>query len=620
MSGNPLLDLNNLSDVSDVAIARENLDVDSKEEGQGRIDELRSLLAGDNALDVIGYKLGLTGSVLQSFAQKSQEIISVLDFGAKGDGTTDDSLAFQKALLAVHLLGGGRVYVPPPLLEYRLTYPVFLFDKTEIYGAGPSSRIVMENPTYAIRGRGNLVIGSSLEVNRDKAIAAYTAGTFPNASVKNNSFVNPAIGSFLRDNQSFVQSQYCSIHDLYLVAKYTDSSTEGGYAINIANSQHCQIYNIWGENWTEVINIGSDVAPETPSNFDVHAWDITCVLPNQTKTYYSIGFIANSSECSIKTSKQLSPIADGTPNGSGLATNVVENCEISDIYIPSLGRTASSEGILLQNASGCVIRNIHIGNAKSAVATFYTLPDYIAPGKPNAIDMLSVFNSDHALTLRSKHAIIGNILAINCNDEIFFGNSNASDNIITKPPEKISFNTDILPSVYLKNNTVAGWRYRYKYLRPVDILMAGDGGNANSITTNKRVTTKAAVDLHFLWNIPNYMRAITDVRFFLTFNTGALSGPNGDASFVLMQLRRMISFDGNANTLPYIELTGAKAATTNAITDTSFSVNADSIFPGYIPLGDSDNGLDASLDLLITMSNNVINNVMKEVRISYFGD
>jgi hypothetical protein len=44
MPGNPLLDVNNLSDVSDAAIARENLDVDSKEEGQARVDTLSTAI------------------------------------------------------------------------------------------------------------------------------------------------------------------------------------------------------------------------------------------------------------------------------------------------------------------------------------------------------------------------------------------------------------------------------------------------------------------------------------------------------------------------------------------------------------------------------------------------
>ncbi|RJT44257.1 glycosyl hydrolase family 28-related protein [Rahnella woolbedingensis] len=546
-------------------------------------------------------------------------MISVIDFGAVGDGVADDSLAFQSALTAAHQLGGGSVFVPTPNVEYRLTYPIFLFSNTELFGTGSCCRIVMEDPTFAIKGRGCIVIGSSNEINRDKAIASYNAGTFPLASVTDRSFVNPKLGTFLRDNQQFVQSSKCSVHDLYLVAKYTGTTLDGGYGVNIVNSQFCSVYNIWGEGWTQLIGIGSDVTPETPSNYECHAYDLHVITPNQSKTYYSIGFIANSTDCSIKRAKQIQPMASGTANGSGVATNVVENIEIADIFIPNLGRTKSSEGILLNNAKGCIIRNIFIGNAINAVSTYYTLADFNDASRPNFINGVSANGCDHAISIYSKNNIFDNVMTKNCLYDIYFGNLNATGNTINFDVKNFKFNTDKLPSVYLQNNIIKGWKYQYKYLRPGDIMFS-DKSNANIVNLNKTVATKAGTEISFLYNIPDNMKAIADVRCYLTFGENALTGNPAGASSVNLSLRRMTAFDGNSNTTPFIEMTNNRNAISDIPIDTNLVTQATATTPGYIPNKTSSHGLDNSLDVLITMKNNVLNNVMKELRIAYYGD
>jgi hypothetical protein len=54
----------------------------------------------------------LTGSVGRTVHQKFQEIISVKDFGAVGDGVTNDTDAFAAAAAAINAAGGGKLIIP----------------------------------------------------------------------------------------------------------------------------------------------------------------------------------------------------------------------------------------------------------------------------------------------------------------------------------------------------------------------------------------------------------------------------------------------------------------------------------------------------------------------------
>jgi hypothetical protein len=79
-----------------------------------------------------------SGAIVRTMQDKAREIVSVKDFGAVGDGTTDDTAAFVAALAT-----GKDVYIPAG--TYRITSSITLPTKCRLFGAGVDRTIINSN-------------------------------------------------------------------------------------------------------------------------------------------------------------------------------------------------------------------------------------------------------------------------------------------------------------------------------------------------------------------------------------------------------------------------------------------------------------------------------------------
>lgn len=61
----------------------------------------------------MGYLPAGTGAVATTVQSKLRESVSVLDFGAMGNGVTNDTAAFAAAAAYINLIGGGTLVIPP---------------------------------------------------------------------------------------------------------------------------------------------------------------------------------------------------------------------------------------------------------------------------------------------------------------------------------------------------------------------------------------------------------------------------------------------------------------------------------------------------------------------------
>ena len=80
-----------------------------------------------------------TGASSRTFQSKSEDIVSVKDFGATGDGSTNDTTAIQAAINAAR--GSSKVYIPKG--TYRVNRTIEIPSNSHIIGEGKATVIKM---------------------------------------------------------------------------------------------------------------------------------------------------------------------------------------------------------------------------------------------------------------------------------------------------------------------------------------------------------------------------------------------------------------------------------------------------------------------------------------------
>lgn len=123
------------------------LDV-AQSQSQSYTDELRSDLDSSEGSALIGYRSSLANAVARTVNGKLAEFVSVKDFGAVGDGVTDDTTAIQLAIT-----NAKKVYFPAG--TYVTSAPLYLDGNERLLGAGgggSGGTIILKKTTTAGSG------------------------------------------------------------------------------------------------------------------------------------------------------------------------------------------------------------------------------------------------------------------------------------------------------------------------------------------------------------------------------------------------------------------------------------------------------------------------------------
>lgn len=102
----------------------------------------------DYLFPALAYDIGVTGSVNRRLNARMGEIYSVKDFGAVGDGTTDDATAIQAAIDALESVGGGILFFPEGV--YIVGSALTVEESISLRGAGRGETSTSANPVSGI--------------------------------------------------------------------------------------------------------------------------------------------------------------------------------------------------------------------------------------------------------------------------------------------------------------------------------------------------------------------------------------------------------------------------------------------------------------------------------------
>lgn len=209
-------------------------------------------LSAPTGSSLVGYvqtTSGSAGATNRTVQAKLRDTVSVKDFGATGDGVTDDTAAFQAAADYSASVGGAEIFVPPG--KYVIANSVTDLNIVSFVGVGLSSR---NNLDYGEDGGSLILIPNSL-------VSPFVIGGTGGVTFKGLTFYWPnqtgasatPVGypelvsgtpGFQMVDVTFIE---CIVLNAYVFFRSPPSCTVIG-AINVID---CRIYAIFRAFWLE---------------------------------------------------------------------------------------------------------------------------------------------------------------------------------------------------------------------------------------------------------------------------------------------------------------------------------------------------------------------------------
>lgn len=318
--------------------------------------------AAPSGSSLIGYSSN--GSVATTVQARLRQYVSVKDFGAVGDGTTDDTTAINNTIIYVNSNGGGAIYVPPG--TYKITNSITVLSNVKFFGAGRGSTNIKSyptNPTYGsivVDGDFAEVSGFSIDGSATVAGTRGACGIF---------IITPRTYCKIYDNEVYATADngiesdgsYNEIYGNYVHDCYTNGIYVIGQATGVRASYNSIHHNICIDNSKgTVLWDGIDIDPVTSFN----VVESNFVLGNDIILFETAAHVATSFGNRIINNQ----IVDSPENGINVLGPQVDY-EVSNNYIYSTtGWGIVLNALSLTQSRFVVENNWILGPTKSGIS------------------------------------------------------------------------------------------------------------------------------------------------------------------------------------------------------------------------------------------------------------